>query len=71
MTTSNNIKKLTLSVSEAAKLLGISRNAAYLAVHRGEIPSVIVGRRILVPVSALERMLADAGSSQSETTEPR
>ncbi len=47
----------TLTVDETASALGISRNAAYEGVRRGEIPSIKVGRRLLVPRAALERML--------------
>ncbi len=47
----------TLTVDETASALGISRNAAYEGVRRGEIPSIRVGRRLLVPRAALERML--------------
>lgn len=49
--------KLTYSVEEAAKVLGIGRNTAYEAVRSGEIPSVKIGKRLLVPVKALENML--------------
>jgi excisionase family DNA binding protein len=38
----------TQSVEEAAKELGIGRNQAYLAAKRGEIPSIRIGKRILV-----------------------
>ena len=41
--------RLTLTVEEAAALLGISRNSAYEAVRRGEIPSVRIGGRIVIP----------------------
>ena len=51
--------RLTLTVEEAAALLGISRAFAYEAVTRGEIPSIRIGRRILVPKVALERFLAN------------
>lgn len=53
-------ERFTLSVPEAAKLLGIGKNLAYEAVQRGEIPSIKVGRRLLVPRAALERMLTEA-----------
>jgi len=43
---------LTMSVEEAGKLLGIGRPSAYGAVRRGELPSLKIGRRILVPRSA-------------------
>ena len=53
------IDALTMSVEEAGKLLGIGRSSAYGAVRRGELPSLKVGRRILVPRSALLRKLED------------
>ena len=49
--------KLTLTVDETAKCLGIGRNSAYEAIARGEIPVVKVGKRLLVPKAALEKLL--------------
>ena len=51
--------KLTLSIGEAAKLLGIGRNLCYDRVKTGEIPVIRIGRRLLVPRSALEKLLAN------------
>lgn len=51
--------RLTLTVNEAAKMLGISRGLAYEMVKTGKIPSVHFGKRILVPRRALERLLAE------------
>ena len=56
-----NSKKLTLTVSETAQLLGLSRNSAYQGVMTGEIPHIKVGKRILIPANALERMLNEVG----------
>ena len=53
--------RLTMSVEEAAIVLGISRTFAYEAVARGEIPCIRIGRRILVPRVALNRLLESAG----------
>lgn len=50
---------LTLTVTEAADLLGISRGAAYQAVRDGHIPHVTIGRRILVPRERLLKLLAE------------
>lgn len=47
----------TMTVEEAAKALGISRATAYEAVSRGEIPAIRIGRRILIPKVALEKLL--------------
>jgi len=49
--------KLTYTVTEAAELLGISRSSAYECVRRGEIPSLTLGRRVVVPRRALEALL--------------
>lgn len=53
-----NAVRMTRTIEEAAQALGIGRNQAYEAAHKGEIPTVRIGRRILVPVAALDRMLA-------------
>jgi excisionase family DNA binding protein len=50
----------TIDVPEAAQQLGLSRNAAYEAVRRGEIPAVRIGRRLFVPRDAIDRLLAEA-----------
>jgi excisionase family DNA binding protein len=55
--------RLVYTVEEAATLLAISRSFAYEAVQRGEIPSMRIGRRILVPKAALERYLAEAAET--------
>lgn len=50
-------QRATMRVEEAAKVLGIGKSAAYAAVHNGELPSIRIGRRLLVPTTALRRML--------------
>ena len=47
----------TLSVEEAGRLCGISRNAAYRAAHRGELPSLRLGRCIRIPTARLLELL--------------
>ncbi len=51
------MSKLTYTVPETAKILGIGRSAAYEAARSGQIPTIRIGKRILVPLAALERML--------------
>jgi excisionase family DNA binding protein len=48
---------LTLTVEQAAKVLGIGRSTAYELVHTGAIPSLRLGRRIIVPVARLAERL--------------
>lgn len=57
MSDRENVECATLSIVEAAKRLGIGRNQAYEAAQRGEIPNIKIGKRILVPRLAFERML--------------
>ncbi len=52
--------RLTVSVEEAAVLLGISRALAYDLVRRGELPHLRLGRRVVVPRKALEEFVATA-----------
>lgn len=47
----------TMHVEQAAELLDVSRASAYKAVNAGEIPSIRIGKRILVPTAALLELL--------------
>ena len=42
------------------KYFGIGRSASYEAARRGEIPTIKMGRKRLVPVVAIKRKLAEA-----------
>jgi excisionase family DNA binding protein len=54
--------RATVTVPEAARILGIGRASAYEAVRAGTIPSLrVTPRKIVVPRAALERLLASAG----------
>ena len=59
-------QRLTMTVEEAAVVLGIPRATAYNAVSRGEIPCIRIGRRILIPKVALERLLDGAGEARAD-----
>ena len=50
----------TLTIPQAAVLLGVSRNTAYEDARRGElagVPVIRVGRRLLIPRAPFERVL--------------
>lgn len=55
--------RMTLSVVEAAGRLGISRALAYELVRRGELPSLRLGRRLVVPEAALLALLASSAAN--------
>ena len=58
-------EKLTLSVPEAAEAIGVAPLSLYLAIQRGEFKQYIrIGRRILIPVKALDELLATAGKKE-------
>ena len=54
---------LLISVPEAARLLGVGTTFGWMLVHNGELPSVRLGRRVLIPRAALERL---ANSDENE-----
>jgi excisionase family DNA binding protein len=58
MTDQHRSVPLSISVREAARLLGMGDTAAYEAAKRGEIPTVPIGRRLHVPTA---RFLAKFG----------
>jgi hypothetical protein len=61
-----NETEKTLSVPEAGRrYFDLCRGASYGAASRGDIPTIRIGRRIRVPVRALERMLDDASKTEA------
>ena len=53
--------KATLSVEEVGEVLGIGRSLAYQGVRDGSIPSLRIGRRLVVPAVALSDLLTRGG----------
>lgn len=50
----------TITIDQAAELLGLGRTAAYEAARRGDFPTRRLGRRVIVPVPALLEWLGVA-----------
>ena len=61
-------KRLTMTITEAAKRLGIGRNQGYEAARTGQIPTIKIGKRLLVPVVALENRLLAAAEPKRPAT---
>ena len=53
-----------LTIMEVSRILRLSRNATYEGVWSGDIPSVKVGKRILIPVAGLKAMLGEIDEAQ-------
>jgi excisionase family DNA binding protein len=68
--TTNTNDRRTYTVQEAARLLGISRGVAYEAVRTGQIRAITVGRRILIPPSALTELLGHEPPAPSDLQAP-
>ena len=63
-------ERLTYTVDQAGRLLGISRNSAYQRAAEGQLHTIRLGRRLLVPKAALDRLL-DADAHMSTNAEGR
>ena len=60
-------KALCVTVEEMGKRLSISRASAYSLAHSEGFPTVTIGRRMLIPLSALEKWLeAQAGIGERD-----
>ncbi len=55
-------ERLTVTVREAAKMIGVSHVSLFNAINRGEFTQVLrIGRRILIPKASLSKLLESAG----------
>src|SRR5687767_12483443 len=62
--------KLFYSVREACVALGIGRSFLYELLARNELPSVVLGRRRLIPVAALEQWAAQQAGIEIDSGIP-
>lgn len=59
--------RTTITVPEAAEVLGISRWAGYRAAEVDQIPTLRLGRRLLVPVPRLLALLEPTSNGDAPT----
>jgi excisionase family DNA binding protein len=52
------------SIEETARLLGTGRTLTYQSAQRGDIPTIRIGRRLLVPRQALEDLLSIGATAE-------
>lgn len=70
----NHHHALTLTVEQAAQALGIGRSTAYELVHTGDLPSLRLGRRIVIPATRSAELLGASSRAlleNSDTAEGR
>jgi len=58
MTTGEHIERVAYSPMECARACGLSLNHVYDLIRLGIIPSVRLGKRILIPRVELEKILS-------------
>lgn len=59
---------LLVSVRDAATLLGVGRDATYRLIHEGQIRTIRIGRKILVPRSELVEFCERTAERQQEAS---
>ena len=50
--------KSVYTVPQVAKILGINRNLAYELARRGDLPALRLGKRLVCPKQAIDRLLS-------------
>lgn len=65
------MERLTVSVTEMARMIGISRPTAYELVQRSDFPVLRIGRRLLIPIKELETWLERNAYSDEHATNAR
>lgn len=50
---------LTASINDTAKALGLGRTSVYSLIQSGKLETVKIGRRTLVKVESIHRLIAE------------
>ena len=64
------MEKLLVKPTEAGAALGLGRSTTYLRIATGEIPSVIIGGSVRVPVEALRAWIRRKARERQRTCRP-
>jgi excisionase family DNA binding protein len=60
-------QQMTFGVDEVAEMLGLHPNTVYRAVKEQRLRAVPIGRRVLIPCSAIAELLAEPSQEQEES----
>jgi excisionase family DNA binding protein len=61
--TAEHLGARTLTIEQAAAVLGVGRSVAYRAARSGELPTIRLGKRLLVPRQKLAAMLGETNEN--------
>ncbi len=59
------IKRQTVSIKEAAAILGLGRSSIYKLINTGKINPVRIGRRVLIRIEDLKKLIEQAVEEQA------
>ena len=61
----NELRKdvVVYTVPEVSRMLGINRNLGYEMARTGQIPTIKLGRRLVCPKAAIDRLLSEGSST--------
>lgn len=60
------VERRAFTLSEAAQVLNLGTNSLRTLIRSGRLHAIRVGTRLIVPVAAVERFLADGGEHNEE-----
>ncbi len=63
------MQPICITPEEAANVLGIGRTFVYELIANGRLESIKLGRRRLIPMEALERLIAELREQQHQEAE--
>lgn len=66
MTSRPALEQRTYSVTDVARIFGVTPSHVWRLCQKGEVPSIRLGSRILIPRDAVDRILAGARPDESE-----
>ena len=66
MSSSPALQQLTYSVTDVARIFGVAPSHIWRLCQSGDIPSIRLGSRILIPREAVEHILASTDGQESE-----
>ena len=58
MITTDTDAPLVYTVGEVQRILKLGRTSVYDAIARGDIPTIRIGKRLLIPKAAIDRLLS-------------
>ncbi len=60
------LERVVYTVDEVATLLNLSKPTVYKGIRKGKIPACYIGRRLIIPILAMNRFLESVGQPASQ-----